>query len=94
MSSTKVMTIFHEMGGYGSTEVHKLYCEHHHGSDTVTFFEEDGSVATMAFMDWSSGMDKWDAMNKLWFPFKDEWGGELLDDVEYYYGEINEIKSE
>jgi hypothetical protein len=39
----------------------------------------------MSFADWESGHDLWDAMQKLWFPFKDEWGEELKDGVEYYF---------
>jgi len=27
----------------------------------------------------------WNAMERLWFPFKDKWGEELKDKVEYYY---------
>jgi len=85
MSATGVKTTYEEMGDYGASETKTLYCKHHQGSDTVTFYNEDGSVADMAFQEWSSGKDKWDAMQKLWMPFKDEWEGELIDGVERYY---------
>ena len=39
----------------------------------------------MCFGEWESGNDLWDAMNRLWFPFKDKWFGELKDGVEYYH---------
>jgi hypothetical protein len=39
----------------------------------------------MSFGEWSSGNNLWEAMNRLWFPFKDKWGEELLDDVEYVH---------
>ena len=69
---------------WGGTEKRALYAFHNMSNDTVTFYEEDGSIADMLFEEWSSGKDKWDVMNKLWFPFKDKWGEELLEGVEYY----------
>ena len=80
MSSIRVKTAYEVMGDYGSTEVKELYCMHH--SNGVTFFDEGGPV-NMSFQRWSPGNDKWDAMQRLWFPFKDKWYGELLDGVEY-----------
>jgi hypothetical protein len=41
----------------------------------------------MSFGALETGNDLWDAMERLWFPFKNEWNGELKDDVEYYYEE-------
>lgn len=39
----------------------------------------------MCFGEWETGNDLWDAMNKLWFPYKGEWGrSELKDGVEFY----------
>lgn len=38
----------------------------------------------MVFEEWSNGNDLWDAMNRLWFPYKGKWGEELKDNVEYY----------
>lgn len=72
-------------GAYGSAETKTLYCHHNHSCDCVTFYNEDGSVTSMAFHEWESGNDLWDAMQRLWFPFKDKWGEELKDKVEYYY---------
>lgn len=84
MSHTRVKTTYSVMGAYGSTETQTLYCHHNHSCDITTFYNEDGSVATMCFEDWYKGNDLWDAMNRLWYPFKDTWGGELKDKVEYY----------
>jgi len=84
MSHTKVKTTYESEGAYASTETHTLYCHHNHSCDCTTFYNERGDVQSMCFCDWSSGNDLWDAMNRLWFPFKDKWGDELLDGVEYY----------
>jgi hypothetical protein len=84
MSHTKVKTTYEEQGSYGSTEKRELYCHHNHSCDHMTFYTEDGEVALMSFGEWSSGKDLWDAMITLAFPFKDKWGGELKDGVEYY----------
>lgn len=82
-------------GSYGSTEKVELYCHHIHSCDCVTFYNADGQVADMSFCDWSSNNnDKWDAMQRLWYPFKDTWNGELKDGVEYYYGAPWENKKE
>jgi len=85
MSHTRVKTTYSQEGIYGSTETVELYCHHNHSCDYTTFFWDDGSVARMSFEEWDSGNDLWDAMNRLYYPFKDEWGGELKDGVEYYY---------
>jgi hypothetical protein len=50
----------------------------------VTFYDERGEVMSMVFCEWSTDNDLWDAMNRLWFPFKEKWHGELKDNVEYY----------
>ena len=84
MSKTRVKTTYESEGAYGSTETHELYCLHNHSSDYVTFYDENGEVESMFFGQWSTGNDLWDAMQRLWFPFKDEWHGELKDGVEYY----------
>jgi len=39
----------------------------------------------MAFGEWDSGNDLWDAMLRLNFPFKDEWSKALKDNVEHYF---------
>lgn len=85
MSHIRVKTTYSVQGSYGSTETRTLYCHHNLSSDTATFYEEDGSVATMDFEDWVAGDDKWDAMFRLWVPFKDVDTRELKDKVEYYF---------
>lgn len=84
MSSTRVKTVYEVPGAFGSTEIVELYCRHNHSSDITTFYWNDGTVVNMVFEEWSNGNDLWDAMNRLWFPFKSEWYGELKDGVEYY----------
>ena len=84
MSHTRVKTTSSEEGAYGSTITKTLYCHHNHSCDYVTYYNEDGSIASMCFGEWDEGNDLWDAMQRLWFPFKDEWGGELKGGVEYY----------
>lgn len=83
-SHTRVKTTYSEPGAYGGTDKKELYCHHNHTSDTVTFYNSDGSLVEMCFSTWVSGDDLWDAMNRLMFPFKDRWGGELKPNVEYY----------
>ena len=73
------------MGSYGATDKKELYCHHNLSGDCVTFYEKDGSVASMAFEEWENDNDLWDAMNRLWYPFKGEWGRELKEGVEYYF---------
>lgn len=85
MSHTRVMTTYSEPGMYGSTETVELYCHHNHSTDDTTFYWKDGDVVTMSFSSWERGNDLWDAMNRLWFPFKDKWGGELKEGVSYYF---------
>jgi hypothetical protein len=85
MSHTRVKTTYSVEGAYGSTETKTLYCHHNHGCDYTTFYDEDGSVTSMCFGEWVTGDDLWDAMNRLWFPYKGEWGrSELKDGVEHY----------
>jgi hypothetical protein len=84
MSHTRVKTSYGVQGAYASTEAVNLYCHHNHSSDFVTFYWEDGEVVNMVFQEWESGNDLWDAINRLWFPFKGEWGKELKEGVEYY----------
>lgn len=90
MSYTRVKMKYEEEGCYGSTEIKTLYCEHNHSCDHVTFYNEKGEVPLMSFGEWSNGKDLWDAMITLYSPFKERWGGELKDGVEYYRRE--EIK--
>lgn len=85
MSHTRVKTTYSVEGGYGSTEKVELFCHHNHSCDCTTFFDKNGDIVSMVFCDWETGNDLWDAMNRLWFPFKGEWGGELKDGVEHYF---------
>lgn len=85
MSHTRVKTTYNVEGAYASTETAELYCHHNHSSDYVTFYDKNGNVQDMCFASWVTGNDLWDAMNRLWFPFKDKWNGELKDNVEYYH---------
>lgn len=84
MSHTRVKTTYSIEGPYGSTEIKTLYCDHNHSCDCKTYYDENGDVQNMAFYEWDTNNDLWDAMIKLNFPFKKEWEKELLDGVEYY----------
>ena len=85
MSHTRVKTTYSVEGAYASTETIPLYCHHNHSCDITSFYHDDGSLVQMCFGEWESGNDLWDAMLRLDFPYKDEWGGELKDNVEYYH---------
>lgn len=85
MSHTKVKTTYQVQAAYGSSETMDLYCHHNHSCDTIDFMWKDGSIANMCFESWIPGNDLWDAVNRLWYPFKDKWGEELKDGVEYYH---------
>jgi hypothetical protein len=87
MSHTRVKTTYSEEDTYACTKTKTLYCHHNHSCDHTTFYNEDGSITEMSFGALETGNDLWDAMERLWFPFKNEWNGELKDDVEYYYEE-------
>jgi len=91
MSKTCVKTKYNVQGANGKTKT--LYCKHNHSSDYVTFYDQDGvpfynedcDTQIMCFHDWETGNDLWNAMNRLWFPYKDEWGiSDLKDGVELY----------
>lgn len=94
MSHTRVKTKYSVQGSYGSTDTTTLYCDHNHGTDFTTFYDETGDYQIMLFNDWKSGDDLYDAMQRLWYPFKGEWGkSELKDGVEYYSSEeFNNLK--
>ena len=86
MSCTKVKTTYSVEGAYASTEKRTLYCVHNHSNDYTTFYDEDGKVTQMCFGEWETGNDLWDAMERLWYPYKGEWGtSDLKDGVEFYY---------
>ena len=87
MSHTRVKTTYSVEGIYASTETKTLYCHHNHSSDYTTFFDDENETDTtiMCFGEWETGNDLWDAMNRLWFPYKGDWGcSELKDGVEFY----------
>lgn len=84
MSHTRVKTKYAEEAAYASTDYVTLYCHHNHSCDYITFYDEKGRVQSMCFGNWESDNDLWDAMNRLWFPFKEKWGGELKDGVFYW----------
>ncbi len=84
MSHTRVKTTYGVEGAWGSTETKELYCHHNHSCDTTSFYDADGSSTAMVFQSWDKENDLYDAMERLLFPFKEEWGGELKDNVEYY----------
>ena len=95
MSHLRVKTTYEVEGAYGSTETRELYCHHNHSCDCVTFHGKNGEVESMAFCDWSTNNnDLWDAMNRLWLPFKKDWGGELKEGVEYYYKEPWKVEAQ
>ena len=94
MSHTRVKTTYSVQGAYASTETVELYCHHNHTCDSITFYYVDGDIALMFFEEWVIGDGLWDAMERLIYPFKDEWGGELKDKVEYYHTAPWETKHE
>ena len=83
MSHTRVKTTYSIESYFGGTEKRNLYCHHNHSCDFQTFHDEDGSITSMAFKDWDKN-NLWDAMERLIYPFKDKWGEELKEGVEYY----------
>jgi len=86
MSHTRVKTTYSVEGPYASTETKDLYCWHNHSNDIVAFYydQEETVTVDMVFAEWESGNDLWDAMQRLWFPYKEKWHGELKDNVEHY----------
>ena len=85
MSQTRVKTKYEVSAPWGATEERTLYCVHYHGSDTVSFYDEEGNVVPMVFEHWSmKGKDLWDAMNVLWSPYKNHTSDELEDGVEHF----------
>jgi len=85
MSHTRVKTTYSVEAAHGSTETVELFCHHNHSTDYVTFYWKDGEVVNMVFAEWENGNDLWEAMLRLWYPFKKEWNKELKDNVEYWH---------
>jgi len=86
MSHTRVKTTYAVEAPYAATETVELYCDHNHTSDYVSFYHKDGDYVTMVFNEWETNNDLWDAMNRLYYPYKNnDWSkGILKDNVEYY----------
>ena len=94
MSSTWVKTEYCEQGTWGVTERHTLYCRHNHSCDITFFYNSRGQTMDMVFSQDPIGERRlWEAMNLLYSPFKDEWGEEYKDGVEYWDGTFpDEVK--
>ncbi len=84
MSHTRVKTTYSIEGKYGSTDTVELYCHHNHSNDITVFYDNNKQTVDMVFGQWDTGNDLYDAMERLMFPFKEVWNGELKDNVEYY----------
>jgi len=82
MSHTRVKTTYNVEGPHASTEKVTLICHHNHSSDYTTFYWEDGTIVNLVIQDWD-GPTLLDAIELLIRPFKNEWGGELKEGVEY-----------
>jgi hypothetical protein len=80
-----------EVPAYGSCyeEEHTLIVHHNHSCDITSFYDEKGNCV----LSYGYTVDNniFDAMNRLTFPFKKEWNGELLDDVERLTKEDHEM---
>jgi len=84
MSHLRVKTTYAVMGNYGSTNYEELFCHHNLTADIVSFYNKDGTTVDMVFSEWEIGNDLWDAMQRLYYPYKEEWGGILKDKVSFY----------
>ena len=93
MSHTKVKTTYKTEGAYGGNDTNTLYCHHNHSTDITTYYDSYGDVAKMIFDDWVPDDGLFEAMHRLWHPYKDVWGGELKDGVEYCHEELNDLLS-
>ncbi len=89
MSHLKVKTTYNTLGTYGSTETNTLYCHHNQSCDMVLFYDDPKGeqLTKMVFASEFTGNDLWDAMNRLWFPYEDVWGGQLKEGVELWRDE-------
>ena len=81
MSHTRVKAKYMEIGAYGQTEWHTLYCHHNHSCDIVSFHNEKGNCI-LSYGD-TEHPNIFEVMQKLSFPFKEKWGNELEEGVEY-----------
>jgi hypothetical protein len=76
-------TKYKEYAYYGAgcyEEEHTLYVHINESCDITSFYNEKGECV----LSYEDTLDNniFDAMNKLVFPYKKGWFGELLDDVE------------
>jgi hypothetical protein len=76
-------------GGGCYEEERTLYVHHNESCDIVSFYDEKGKCV-LSFTDTLEN-NIFDAMNKLSFPYKDKWFGELLDGVELLNDEDKKI---
>lgn len=79
MSHTYLKTTYEiPSDGWGGTEEKELYVHHNHSCDTIDFYNSDGSIAELSFIECSPGKDKQDAVIKLLDPYSGEWGSSDL----------------
>ena len=83
MSHTRVKGSYSVEIGWGNTESKTVYCHHNHTCDCVTFYDEEGNIMNMSFCE-TGQRDLWDLILDLMSPFKDQWGGELKEGIEFY----------
>ena len=92
MSHTRVKSTFEQQGNYSGTDVVEIFCHHNHSNDITSFMYADGDTVEMTFQSWSiERQDKWDVIQKLWYPFIGEWGrSKLKEGVSYWTKEDKE----
>jgi hypothetical protein len=73
-------------------EEHTLYVHHNESCDIVSFYDDKGNCV-LSFTD-TLRNNIFDAIQRLNFPYKEEWFGELLDDVEMLNADDHKILDE
>lgn len=89
MSHTRVKSKYMEIGAYGQTEWHTLYCHINHSADITSFYDEKGECI-LSFGD-TDHPNILDVMNILVSPHKDRYGDKLDDGIEYLNEEDRRI---
>lgn len=89
MSHTRVKAKYMEVGAYGRTEWHTLYCHHNHSCDIISFYNEKGECI-LSFGD-ADHPNIFEVMQKLSSPFAETWWDKLEDGVEYLNEEDHKI---
>ena len=90
MSSLRVKTTYNLLGDYGSTEIHELACVHNNSCDIVSFYSDGECILTVEDTEKNN---LYEAIQRLYSPFKDKWFGDLKDNVEYLSSEeYNKLK--